>query len=208
MRLQRTQVTWSQLRVGIFTTICLAVVFWFFLFSENGLRAIRRQFTVQTILDSASGVKSGDPVRLAGIEVGEVQKVEFVRREGRDKVRIQITLDKNAAQYLRSDSIIDIKSVGLTNNRLIEISLGTSKGVPVVDGVTLAGTAPLDTAVVLNRAIALSDSMNSFLVRFEGLIDHLQSGEGHICEIIEGRGVISESEPGDSWRLPFNGKVE
>ena len=37
MRLQRTQVTWSQLRVGIFSGICLVIILWFLFYRENGL---------------------------------------------------------------------------------------------------------------------------------------------------------------------------
>ena len=69
MRLQRSQVTWSQLRVGIFSLICGAVLLWLVLFAANGLKAVQNRFTVQTVIDSASGLKSGDVVRLAGIEV-------------------------------------------------------------------------------------------------------------------------------------------
>ena len=36
MRLQRSQVTWSQLRVGIFSLICGVVLLWLALFAANG----------------------------------------------------------------------------------------------------------------------------------------------------------------------------
>ena len=184
MQVQRTQVTWSQLRVGIFTTICLAILLWLFFNAGDGLKAIRNQFTIQTILDSASGVKPGDPVRLGGIAVGEVKNVEFIRQEGRDKVRIQIRVDKNAAQHVKSDSIAQIKSVGLTDNRVIEISLGTSESVPVADGGTLVGAMPKEASVVLDQVIALGNSTNSFLTKFERLVDRLQSGEGTFARLL------------------------
>ena len=88
MRLQRSQVTWSQLRVGIFSLICGVVLLWLALFAANGLKAVQNRFTVQTVIDSASGLKSGDVVRLAGIEVGTVKTVEFIRHDGAEKVQI------------------------------------------------------------------------------------------------------------------------
>ena len=68
MRLQRSQVTWSQLQVGIFALICGVILLWLILFAGNGLKAVQNRFAVQTVIDSASGLKSGDVVRLAGIE--------------------------------------------------------------------------------------------------------------------------------------------
>jgi phospholipid/cholesterol/gamma-HCH transport system substrate-binding protein len=185
MRLQRAQVTWSQLRVGIFTSICLAIILWFLFYGENGLRAIRNQFTVETIIDSASGVKPGTPVRLAGIEVGEAKKVEFIHQEGLHKVRIQMALSKNAAEHLRSDSIVQVKSAGLTDNRVIEISLGTSEGALVADGDTLSSIAPMEATVVLNQIMALSNSMDSFLSRFESLVNQLQVGDGTFAQLLK-----------------------
>ena len=185
MRLQRTQVTWPQLRVGIFAVICLAIILWFLFYRENGLRAIRNQFTVETIIDSASGVKPGTPVRLAGIEVGEAKKVEFIDQGGLNKVRIQMALSKYAAVHLRSDSIVQVKSAGLTENRVIEISLGTSEGALVTDGDTLSSIAPMEAAVVLSQIMALSDSMNSFLNRFESLVNQLQVGDGTFARLLK-----------------------
>ena len=185
MRLQRAQVTWSQLRVGIFALICLGFLLWVLLFSGSGFRAVRNQFSVYTILDSAAGLKPGGTVRLAGIEVGQVKNVEFVREEGMDRVRIEIKLNKDAAQRLRSDSVVQIKSVGFTESRYIEISLGTLKGISVTSGVTLAGVAPIDIMpVALNQAIAVGERMNSFLTRFEHLIVQMESGNGTFAKLL------------------------
>ena len=60
MRLQRSQVTWSQLQVGIFALICGVILLWLILFAGNGLKAVQNRFAVQTVIDSASGLKSGD----------------------------------------------------------------------------------------------------------------------------------------------------
>lgn len=184
MRLQRTQVTWSQLRVGFFTLICVSILLWLVLFAGNGLQAVQNRFTVQTILDSATGLRAGDPVRLAGIEVGTVKKIEFVRQNGVDRVRIQINLNRKAEQRLRSDSVVQIKSVGFTESRYVEISLGTREGTPVTEGAVLAGVAPVEMPVVLNRAIAVSENLNSFLARFESLVDRLQSGGGTFAKLL------------------------
>ena len=139
MRLQRTQVTWSQLRVGFFTLICVSILLWLVLFAGNGIQAVQNRFTVQTILDSATGLRAGDPVRLAGIEVGTVKKIKFVRQNGVDRVRIQINLNQKAEQRLRSNSVVQIKSVGFTESRYVEISLGTREGTPVTEVGPLQG---------------------------------------------------------------------
>lgn len=184
MRLQRAEVTWSQLRVGIFVLVCSAILLWGFIFAGSGLKALRNHFTVYTILDSASGLKPGDAVRLAGIEVGQVNQIEFIDQGGANKVRIHIRMSRKAGDRLRSDSTVQIESIGFTENRYIEVSLGTAKGSPITNGVTLAGIMPIEMPLVLNQAITVSESMNRFLNQFEGLADRLQSGEGTFSRLL------------------------
>ena len=184
MRLQRSQVTWSQLQVGIFSLICGGILLWLVLFAGNGLKAVQNRFTVQTVLDSASGLRSGDVVRLAGIEVGAVKAVEFVRQSGVEKVQIQLNLNQQAAQRVKNDSIVQIKSVGFTQSRYVDISLGTSQGAPVSEGATLKGTVPTEMSLLLNQAIVVSENMNSALTRFESLVNQLQSGDGTFAKLL------------------------
>ena len=184
MRLQRSQVTWSQLQVGIFALICGIILLWVILFAGNGLKAVQNRFTVQTVIDSASGLKSGDPVRLAGIEVGTIKTVEFVRQNGVEKVRIQLNLNQQAAQRVKSDSIVQIKSVGFTQSRYVDISLGMPQGTPVSEGVTLRGTIPTEMSILLNQAVVVSENMNNSLTRFESLVNRLQSGDGTFARLL------------------------
>jgi len=184
MRLQRTVVTWSQLRVGIFALVCFSILLGAALFTGSGLESVRNRFTVHTLLDTASGLKPGDPVRLAGVEVGEVKKIDFVHLDPVDKIRIQLNINQNAAKRLRSDSMLQIKSIGFTESRYVEISLGTAKGVPVMEGTTLSGTVPVDMPIVLSQAIEVSKNMNSFLSRFESLLNRMQSGDGTFAKLL------------------------
>ena len=184
MRLERTQVTWSQLRVGIFALVCFCVLLAAALFTGSGLKSVRNRFTVHTILDTATGLKPGNPVRLAGVEVGEVKKIDFVHHDGTNKVRIQLNINQKAAKRLLSDSVVQIKSIGFTESRYVEISLGTAKGVAVMEGITLAGSVPVDMPIVLGRAIEVSKNMSSFLSRFESLLDRMQSGDGTFAKLL------------------------
>ena len=207
MRLQRSQVTWSQLRVGIFSLICGVVLLWLALFAANGLKAVQNRFTVQTIIDSASGLKSGDVVRLAGIEVGTVKTVEFVRQNGVEKVRIQLNLNRQAAHRIMSDSIVQIKSVGFTQSRYVDISLGTPQGIPISEGATLNGTVPTEMSLLLNQAITVSENMNSSLTRFESLVSRLQSGNGTFAKLLSDAALYTNLDQATNSVSEFVGEL-
>ena len=207
MRLQRSQVTWSQLRVGIFSLICGVTLLWLALFAANGLKAVQNRFTVQTVIDSASGLKSGDVVRLAGIEVGTVKTVEFIRQDGAEKVQIQLNLNQQAAQRVKSDSIVQIKSIGFTQSRYVDISLGTAQGAPVSEGATLRGTVPTEMSSLLNHAIAVSENMNSSLTRFESLVNRLQSGDGTFAKLLSDAALYANLDQATNNVSEFVGEL-
>ena len=75
--------------IGLVVTTVLVVL----TMSIGGLHIFERTYSVRADFDSASGIAAGDPVRVAGVEVGSVSKVE---RLARDKaVRLTLKVDKS-----------------------------------------------------------------------------------------------------------------
>ena len=91
------------------------------------------------------GLVSGATVRLAGTQVGQVERVELATRaDGRPGVRVLLQIDEDVRQRIRSDSVARIATLGLLGDQLVEISIGTS-GAPVLeDGAELATLDPFD----------------------------------------------------------------
>ncbi len=47
-------------------------------FAIGGMRILERTYEMTVVVDNASGIESGDPVRVAGVNIGEVRSVERV----------------------------------------------------------------------------------------------------------------------------------
>lgn len=47
-------------------------------FAIGGMKILERSYEMSVIVDNASGIESGDPVRVAGVNIGEVRSVERV----------------------------------------------------------------------------------------------------------------------------------
>ena len=69
---QRKQITWSELRVGLFVLaglVTLAVgIFW-----VTGAGSLGPKYRLYTYLPEVEGVAEGAPVRLDGVDVGTVE---------------------------------------------------------------------------------------------------------------------------------------
>ena len=72
------QVRWSQLRVGltvIFASIALAVLI-FLMTGTTGL--FTKKILVRAYVDNAGGLRVGAPVRLVGVDIGNVIRIRVV----------------------------------------------------------------------------------------------------------------------------------
>lgn len=81
-----------------------------------------RGYVVYADFTSAAGVKVGDPVRISGVQIGEVESINLRR----SKARLGIRISKNIE--LRRDAIasVETRSV-LTGDKLIHIEPGDSQ---------------------------------------------------------------------------------
>ena len=75
------QLKWSQLRVGI-TVIIASLVLGVLLFLMSGTRGFfAKRITLVSYFDNAEGLRVGAPVRLSGVDIGNVSKIRIVREK-------------------------------------------------------------------------------------------------------------------------------
>jgi len=111
----------SELRVGIFVTTALliggALIFAFG--GQSSLFASKTAF--ETVFENVDGLRPGSPVQVAGIEAGNVERIEF----GEDgRVHAYILVQDDAASFIRAGSAATIGSNGLLGDQLIDITVG------------------------------------------------------------------------------------
>jgi phospholipid/cholesterol/gamma-HCH transport system substrate-binding protein len=106
-------------------------------------------FPVRARFNNIQELKVGDPVKMAGVEVGSVRKIDLA--EG--KVEVEMKLRKDAK--VKTDSKASIKFIGLLGQNYIAVDFG-SQNAPVV-----AADAILETTEQAD--------LNSLMVKLEGV---------------------------------------
>lgn len=139
--------------LSLVTLVILAVVTGFLLEKENPLTP---RFHILARFDNAGGLKVGDPVTLAGANVGHVSGIVTSPPSERWPepgyfVELQIEDREDKRQWIREDSTFRIVNDNLFGNRRVEISFGTegaklAKGTEV-DGEVASGLDQLGQAV-------------------------------------------------------------
>ncbi len=133
----------TQLIVGIFASlgiIALAILS----LSLGKLTLLPRPgYTLYASFDNISGLKTGDQVQLAGVQVGKIVQIELKDLRARVAMRVDdgVPIDK--------DAIASIKTSGIIGDKYVSIALGPSDRI-LKDGETIRQT---QSAFVLEDAI-------------------------------------------------------
>lgn len=92
-------------------------------------------YEVQAVFSNCSGLRSGSPIQIAGVEIGRVKHIALQDYEA------NITLTIQAGVFLQKDAIASIKTKGVIGEKYIEITPGADNQ-PIPAGGRLRDTQP------------------------------------------------------------------
>jgi virulence factor Mce-like protein len=125
----------SAFAVGI-ALIVLALVGTYLAFTKD-IPLINSPYEIKAAFRDTSGINAGSPVRIAGVEVGEVTGVESTRPGARSATLTLAIRDKGLPIY--DDATAKIRPrIFLEGNFFVELAPGTARAGELEDGETLA----------------------------------------------------------------------
>src|SRR5256885_15433833 len=142
---QRKQLTWTELRVGLFVLVALFVIA-VGIFYVTGAGFLGPKYRLRTYLPEVAGVTNGAPVRLDGVDIGNVESIKMVPRtpghipEKSRNIELMLRLDKRFQPDILTDSTASLVTEGLLGNRYVNITRGFT-GVPLKENQEVPGTA-------------------------------------------------------------------
>lgn len=181
---QRKQLTWSELRVGIFVLAGLVIVM-LAIFYVTGAGFLGPKYRLTTHFPTVENLKTGAPVDIDGIAVGNVQSVGLTPhpRTRAQSISIVLQIDKKFQDSIRTDSVARVVTQGLLGDGYVTISRGVTGTVIPPNG-ELQGKESSGTREVIERSAQLMESVNQLTDSIQGIVGELQKGKGTIGKLI------------------------
>lgn len=180
------QLKWSQLKVGLtvlVASITLAVLI--FLMSGTG-GLLTRKIIVKSYFDNAGGLREGAPVRLAGVDIGNVTRIRVVSDPDKKLTPVEVTM-KVSTQYrenLRADSLTSLSTAGVLGETYIDIDSSLAKGPEVRNGAVLPIRDRPDFQDVVRASQGTLQNLDALLKRVDRIIAFIESGQGSVGKLI------------------------
>jgi phospholipid/cholesterol/gamma-HCH transport system substrate-binding protein len=178
---QRQQLRWSELKVGILTvvSVILLAIAIFLVSGQTGF--FTKKMVIRTLAPDAAGLKTGAPVRLAGVDVGTVRSVEISGlAEPSQAIEIRMDFNRQYQSSLRADSEAYLAAEGLLGERYINISKGTPNAAVLQPGATVPFHPTAEFSELVGGSRDLIDNLNVLTTRLNSLVGAIESGQGTI----------------------------
>ncbi len=128
--------------VGIMVAVG-AAAFVFILFNIGGGGVMKSQFTLYGTFHQVKGLHMGSEVTLGGLRVGVIRKISISDNARRDLL-VEMSISRNVQNYIRKDSIAQIKTQGVLGDKYVEVSFGSGESPVLKDGDTITTNEPED----------------------------------------------------------------
>ena len=129
------------------------------------------------------------PVRLEGVDIGNVQSIRLVADHQGTPVQVVMKVNTKYAFSLRKDSVTTLATAGVLGETYIDISSVGAKGPPAVDGDTLATRDHPDIQDVVRASQGTLQNMDALLKRLDRIVAFVESGQGSIGKLIYDPGL-------------------
>ena len=180
------QLKWSQLKVGI-TVIVASVALGVLLFLMSGTTGLfTTRITLKSYFDNAEGLRPGAPVRLNGVDIGNVATIHIVREKDKQLTPVEVTMkiSSNSQRDVRRDSVSSLETAGVLGETYIDIDSTESVGGPIQNGDTLPTQVHPDFNQVVRASQSTLQNMDALLKRADRILAFAESGKGSLGKLI------------------------
>ena len=180
------QVKWSQLRVGLtvlFALITLAVLI-FVMTGTTGL--FTKKIILRAYVDNAGGLRIGAPVRLEGVDIGNVTKIRVVSDPQRALAPVEIVM-KITTRFedtMNKNCEVVLTTAGVLGEVFVDLDCRQTNGARLQSGDELPTKDVPQLQDVVRASQGTLQNVDTLVKRMDSILSYVQSGQGSIGKAI------------------------
>src|SRR5215475_9246949 len=159
--------SWSELKIGALMIIAVGITALSVFLLTGGKGFFWQRYYLKTLFTNVAGLKPGSPVRLAGVEVGDVNTVSL----SGDQVEVVFQVNKAYRDRITTNSVARLGSVSVLGESAVDIT-PSSTGTPIPEW----GLVPQGKPAA--QLSDITDQASQGITQLSGLIQDLRTGKG------------------------------
>jgi phospholipid/cholesterol/gamma-HCH transport system substrate-binding protein len=185
------QLKWSQLKVGL-TVLAASITLGILILLMSGTGGLfTKKLSVKSYFDNAGGLREGAPVRLQGVDIGNVSAIRVVSDPARKLTPVEVTL-KVITKYhrnLHKDSVTLLATAGVLGETYIDIDSSRASGPEIQQGDVLGTRDTPQIEDVVRASQSTLQNLDALEKRVDRILAFVESGQGSIGKVIYDPGL-------------------
>lgn len=180
------QLKWSQLKVGITVVAAITILFVLILLMAGPGGFFTQKIELRTFVDNASGLRIGAPVRLNGVDIGNVAKINVVSDKAMHLTPVEVTMKVNTKYNydLFKNSHTLLSTSGVLGETFIDIDSAEASGPLAANGDILPSSDVPQIQDVVRASQGTLQNMDALLKRLDRIIAYIETGKGSVGKLI------------------------
>ena len=145
-----------------------------------------KKISVRTYVDNAGGLRVGAPVRLEGVDIGNVTGIRVTADPQRRAAPVEIIM-KITTKYsdaMRSDCQVELTTAGVLGEVFVDMDCRQAKGGPLQNGSELPTRDVPQLQDVVRASQGTLENLDILIKKLNDIVAFIQSGQGSIGKII------------------------
>ena len=177
------QLKWSQLKVGL-TVVLASATLMVLIILMGGGGFLTRKILLKSYFPDASGLTQGAPVKLSGVDIGNVKTIHVVANNPAAPVEVTMKVNTQYRFFLRKDSVTLLSTAGVLGATYINIDSSHATGAEAQDGDILRSQETAGYDDVIRAANSSLQNMDVLIKRLDRIVGFVESGQGSIGKVI------------------------
>jgi phospholipid/cholesterol/gamma-HCH transport system substrate-binding protein len=187
-------ITWDQLKVGVLILIALVILAFAILKLGQAGNLFGKRYQVVSFVPTASGLRVGGPVTVAGQLAGTIKEITFLPpdQDTTRNLRLLIEVRRELSNQVRKDSRAKVATMGLLGDKVVDISVGTPKFRPLHDGDTLLVVPSTDYEAVVRQASGAINEVVGLTRDLKKVTAGITAGQGTLGQLVTNRQLYDQ----------------
>ena len=187
-------ITWDQLKVGALILVALVILGVAILKLGNAGNLFGKRYRLVAYVASASGLRIGGPVTVAGQLAGSIKDIQFLPVDTDTTRNLELIVEVNSAlrEQVRQDSRAKIKTMGLLGDKVFDITVGTPKYRALHEGDTLVIAPSIDYEAVVQQASGAISEVVRLTRDLSKVTSSINRGEGTLGQLVTNRQLYDQ----------------
>lgn len=163
-------------RLGMFFALAMVAAFLVFEMASGG-KYFKGGYVIHGLFEDAQELKQGDPVKKAGVQIGQVEAIAFQD----EQVLVSMRIDDG--HVVKTDSKARIEFIGLLGQNFISVDFGSSAAPALASGAAIETAEQPDLSALMARLDNVASGIENITRSFSG--DSIQNVLGPLTHFLE-----------------------